>query len=320
MEQLDSTYSVEQIETKVMSVLYANIDKKFSQFSLFNKLIRDKFTELENKPIHPTIKARFLLILRNLPSRFDDIIVTKTENVFYVVCISSPDAPIQIYEPEIIINKTTSVPNTNTNTNTNTGYFGFGAGSNAYNKTTNVVSNDNSVNSVNSLNYVENALDYSLFLDYIIDNNLTEFINYVDGIDGNTISHDLVSTSNTKKIKQFIDSNKFQFFVLNRHEKAPYQLTQTKEVSDILLNALATKYQLETKLNETEIEANKKTIGELRDKVILSESYTFKEDIIIDFSIGEILLIKINNKLRNINLEYFYVAILAIMAYFILFK
>ncbi len=315
MEQLDSTYSVEQIETKVMSVLYANIDKRFSQFSLFNKLIRDKYTELENKLIHPTIKARFLLILRNLPSRYDDILVTKIDNVFYIVCISGPDSNIQNYEPEIVINKTTNTTNT---TNTNTGYFGFGAGSNVSNtntnKTTNIVSNDNSLNSV------ENSLDYSIFLDYIIENDLTELINYVDGIDGNTISHDLVTTSNIKKIKQFINSNRFQFFVLNRNQKAPYQLTGTKEVSDILLNALATKYQIETEsLNKT-IESNNKTIVELRDKVILSESYAFKEEIIVNSNILEILLIKFNNKLRNINLEYFYIGFLAIFAYFILLK
>ena len=163
-------------------------------------------------------------------------------------------------------------------------------------------------------------LDYSLFLDYIIDNDLTDLINYVDGIDGNTISHDLVSTSNTKKIIQLIESSKFNFFVLNRHEKAPYQLTQTKEVSDILLNSLASKYQTETSLLNKTIEDNNKTIGQLRDKVILSESYSFKEDIIVDLSIGEILLMKLNYKLRNINLEYFYVVLLAILAYFIIFK
>ncbi len=311
MEQLNTSYSVEQIETKVMSVLYANIDKKFSQFSLFNKLIRDKFTELENKPIHPTIKARFLLILRNLPDRYDDIIVTKTDNVFYVVCISNPDATVQIYEPEIIINKTT---NTNTYTNTNTGYFGFGS----TNGNTNNNNKNNNVTVDNSVNSFENALDYSLFLDYIIDNNMTELINYVDGIDGNTISHDLVSTSNTKKIIQLIESSKFNFFVLNRHQKAPYQLTQTKEVSDILLNSIATKYQTETTALNKTIEDNNKTICELRDKVILSESYAFKEDIVINSSIGEIIAIKFNNKLRNINLEYFYVVLLAIMAYFVI--
>ena len=312
MEQLDTSYSVEQIETKVMSVLYSNIDKKFSQFSLFNKLIRDKFTELENKPIHPTIKARFLLILRNLPSRFDDIIVTKNDNVFYVVCISNPDAPVQIYEPEIVLNKTTTTPNTNT------GYFGFGGNSNSTNNTTNNTTNNNKND--NSVNSFENALDYSLFLDYIIDNDLTDLINYVDGIDGNTISHDLVITSNTKKIIQLIELSKFNFFVLNKHNQAPYQLTQTKQVSDILLNSLASKYQTETTLLNKTIEDNNKTISELRNKVILSESYSFKEDIIVGLSIGEILVMKLDYKLRNINWEYFYVVLLAILAYFIIYK
>lgn len=286
MELNDSKYTVDEIETKLMSVLYANIDTRFSQFSLFNKLIKDKFTELENTIIHPTIKSRFLLILRNLPSRFEDIIVDKIDNVFYVVCLSSKENTNKVMDYAPVIEKTK--PNTN-------------------------------LNNSNNLTDKENILDYSLFLDYIIDNNISELINFVDPIDSNTISHDLVTTSNTKKIIQFIDQNKFNFFEPNRHGKAPFQLAKTKEVSDIILTGLANKFQTETlALNQT-IQMNNDTIKELRNQVILYESYNFKRDIIINTGLIEIFAIKINNFFFNIKPQYF-IGIIIGMLGFILIK
>ena len=81
MTSLDQL-SLESIETKIMSILYANIDTCFNQFALFDKLIKDKFPENYNTTINPTIKAKFLLVLRNLASRYDDISVVKSNNVF----------------------------------------------------------------------------------------------------------------------------------------------------------------------------------------------------------------------------------------------
>ena len=88
---MSTNYSTDDIETKIMSILYAHIDKRFSQFALFSKLINDKFPEFADKPIHPSIKAKFLLVLRTLASRYDDIIVTKEHNMFYVVCLTNKD-------------------------------------------------------------------------------------------------------------------------------------------------------------------------------------------------------------------------------------
>ena len=50
---------------------------------------------------------------------------------------------------------------------------------------------------------------------YIIDNNLSDDINYVDPFDGNTIFHDLVITSNIQKITKLISDGKFDFLVKN---------------------------------------------------------------------------------------------------------
>ena len=52
------------------------------------------------------------------------------------------------------------------------------------------------------------------------------------------------------------------------------------------------RYLSDTQISKAKIESDKKIINELTDKVTLSESLYFKENIIIDSSIWNILLIK----------------------------
>lgn len=84
--------SIDKIETDIMSVLYANIDKKFTQYTLFNKLLEDKYEGKYSMFVHPNFKSKFLLIIRTLMSKYDDIIVEKTtENMYNIVCLSSKE-------------------------------------------------------------------------------------------------------------------------------------------------------------------------------------------------------------------------------------
>ncbi len=85
----------DKIETDIMSVLYANIDYIFTQYSLFNKLINDKYDFSATNLMHPDFKSKYLLVLRNLMSKYDDIKITKEKEFYYVVCLSSSDAPIK---------------------------------------------------------------------------------------------------------------------------------------------------------------------------------------------------------------------------------
>lgn len=86
---------IDKIETDIMSVLYANMDVKFSQFTLFNKVLEDKYDGQFSSQIHPNFKSRFLLVLRNLMEKYDDIKVSREKEVYWVVCVSESEKPIE---------------------------------------------------------------------------------------------------------------------------------------------------------------------------------------------------------------------------------
>ena len=94
MSNLQDT-TIDEIECKIMSILYANMDMTFTQYTLFNKLLTDKY-DWNGLSIHPSFKSKFLLILKNLMSKYDDIKVSKENNSFSVVCSSrTDDIPIE---------------------------------------------------------------------------------------------------------------------------------------------------------------------------------------------------------------------------------
>lgn len=73
----------EEINAKLLLVLCANENILFEQYTLFNKTV-DKFRS--NNTIHyvsPDFKLKFLLILRSLMSKNNDITVLKKNNVYY---------------------------------------------------------------------------------------------------------------------------------------------------------------------------------------------------------------------------------------------
>ncbi len=266
MTSLDQI-SIESIETKIMSILYANIDTCFNQFALFDKLIKDKFPENYNTTINPTIKAKFLLVLRNLASRYDDISVIKSNNVFSVTCLSDKHnlANVKEYTPIV------QTPNVNIMQN-------------------NVSNNQISPNM---------SLEYNDLINYIIDNNLNEDIDYVDPFDGNTIYHDLVATNNLEKISKLIEANKFNYWVKNKYGFTPIQLTKNVDTIIMISNGLAKKYTEETtKLNNkiTELEL-KNTQSE--DKIKLYESKEYKNETLIKTAITYILWTKISNQFEK---------------------
>ena len=101
-----SVISINKIETDVMSVLYANINKKFTQYTLFNKLLEDKYDSDHTIFIHPDFTSKFLLVIRTQISKYDNIIVEKKDRVYYIVCLSSKEDinKISIYHAEYIPN------------------------------------------------------------------------------------------------------------------------------------------------------------------------------------------------------------------------
>lgn len=86
-----SEISIDEIETGVMSVLYSNIDKKFTQYTLFNKLLENKYDGQYLNTVHSNFKSKFLLVIRTIGSKYDDIMVEKKDGICYIVCQSSKE-------------------------------------------------------------------------------------------------------------------------------------------------------------------------------------------------------------------------------------
>ncbi len=273
--------SLDNLETKIMSILYANIDTNFNQFALFNKLIKDKFPEMYNTTINPNIKAKFLLVLRNLMSRYDDVKVTKDKNIYSVVCVSDKnkndfiqwvsDADV---EPQITIN---------------------------------------------TQNTPVDSVDYSYMLNYIIDNNLTEDMDYIDPFDGNTIYHDLVVTNNLAKISNLVNTNKFNYTIKNKHGQTPIELATNQPISNILIMGLMRKYIEEVEHLKTVSSEQIKKINTQAATIEYYQSKKYRDSIIIHTNLFVILYHKMlffaeGNKLLVTS------TIIAFIAYFFLFR
>lgn len=83
-----SEITIDKIETDIMSVLYANMDKKFTQATLFNKLL-DKY-ERQTLTLS-NFKSKYLLAIKIIMSNpiYDDIIIEKQNGIYYITCSSS---------------------------------------------------------------------------------------------------------------------------------------------------------------------------------------------------------------------------------------
>lgn len=250
--------SFDEIETNIMSVLYANIDMNFSQYALFNKVLKDKYDGQYSSQIHPNFKSKFLLVLRNLMSKYDDIKVSRNNGIYSVICVSLPES------------------------------FSFGKIDNFKNwKYVGTSAIDLDLN------------DYATMYDYIYENNLTDYLNWSDPWDGNSIFHELVLAENKTQIKKLIEQDQFNYFTKNKHGQTPIELAITQEISNLLMSGLVQKFILLTEKFNSEKEQNKLEIKRLEDKINYLESPTFTNKIIINTSLLNFVLIKSENFYQN---------------------
>ena len=242
-----SEISIDKIETDIMSVLYANIDKKFTQYELFNKLLEDKYYGKYTNFVHPDFKSKFLLIIRTLMSKYDDIIVEKTsENAYNVICLSSKE-----------------------NIEDKPFYSG----------------------------YIYNPIklekpDISDMYDYIYENNLNEYMNWSDPFDGNSIFHELIFFNNTTQTSRLIKENKFNFEIKNNLNQTPIDLINSQEMTNIVINEYVNKNLILTEKYNQE-KANVKTlIDDFNNEMDYYESDKYKNVIIINTSLYDIMMKK----------------------------
>lgn len=244
--------SIDKIETDVMSVLYANMDTIFTQYSLFSKLVEDKYDFKNTNSIHPNFKSKFLLVIRNLISKYPDITITRDNMVYNIVCSSDSD---------IKLNELTKTPYVEQITST----------------------------------YIKlDENDISEMYDYIYDNNLGEYINWSDPFDGNSIFHELVLSNNIKQIDRLVKENVFDYTILNTHNQTPTELIKSPQVARIMTMGLVKKINsIKEKLNQ-EKENVIMLVNNFNDKKNFYESYEYKNKIINNTNLYDIIYIKTN--------------------------
>ena len=215
--------SIDNIETNIMSILYSNIDIKFSQFSLFNKLLNDKYDISSSNFIHPNFKAKYLLVLRNLMSKYDDIVITKENKNYYILCASDKEKADKC--AEYVLN-------------------------------------------MNDMNDIEINVSK-----YIVDNDIEKEFKYVDPYDGNTIYHDLVLSNNVDTIEKMIKDDIFNYFVFNKKNKTPLELSNNPLMTNIIVMGIYNKILKENeRYNNISSQFNYSLSKEARVKTIENSS------------------------------------------------
>lgn len=259
-----SEISIDKIETDIMSVLYANINRKFTQYELFNKLLVDKYDVEQDQIIytHPNFKSKFLLVIRTLMSKYDDVKLTKKDSVY-----------------TIMLNVVDDENNNN-------------------------VDDDKDMEFIDKLNlekqlYVDHKngvsplplskLDYSNMYDYIYDNGLDDYINWKDPVDSNTIFHELVLFNNVKQTQKLINENEFDFEIKNSLNQTPVDLINSSEMSNVIINGLIAKTHMLKAKYEQERSNVKKMYNIYRDKVAYYNSDEHVDKIISNTSFCELV-------------------------------
>ena len=181
--------SHDDIENNIMTVLYSTMDVKFTKISLFNKLIIDKYDMGKNNYIHPNFKLKYELVLRNLKSKYDDIVITDDNKIF---CTFDKEK-----------------------------------------KETKNVEEYNSTEIISEINVNLSK--------YIIDNSIEKEFKYIDPFDGNTIYHDLVLSNNFDIIKKMIDDEIFEYFVFNKNNQTPLELSPNHLITNVIINGIYNK-------------------------------------------------------------------------------
>lgn len=225
-----SEVTFDNIETNLMSILYANLDTKYTHTLLFNKLIQDKYDDVIYVP--QIFKTKFLLVLSNLSGQYDDLIIEKNDNIITIICNSDE--------------KTENKEN-------------------------------NSVNTEKVLEIEKkhelNEQDTLKMHEYIFDNNMDEYINKINKFTKNTIYHELVKENNISLIEILVKKNEFNYYVENNDNKKPFELSKSKEVTNILIGGLFEEIKRSRKeIDILNYELNEKII-ELDKKIMKKENF-----------------------------------------------
>jgi hypothetical protein len=238
-----NSITFDEIYTKIMIVLVANESKMMDQYSLYSKVI-DKFNPT-TLSIHTDFKYRFMIVLRGLMSRNDDVKVSKKNNVYYVIY----NAP-------------------------------------------------NDLNTIQvSLNYEPSWINDNTFTNYILNNNLETEIKYIDPESGNTIYHDVLSTSNYSDVKKLLATYPTSLDCVNYYDKTPIECIKDIQIAVVIIN------ELNKKINKLERDLNNAAKS-----IIVLENRDYVEEC----SVKDFIKIKINKMIKD-KFEIFFIICLSIL-------
>jgi len=208
-------YSLQDIENVVMLILCANDGVIYTQYQLFNKVV-DKIHENDKSTVftvHPSFKAKFFIVVKNLMSSYNDVYVNKTNDEYKISYNTSTN---KLNEPEIIYNCVDDKIDSKTDDKTD----------------------DKTEISIN----INHDLDNSYYYDYVVNNNVEKEFNSKDINNGNSFYHDIMNTSNNYLlIKKLIDDNHFKFNIKNHSGNTPILLNNNLNVTNLFINELFTK-------------------------------------------------------------------------------
>ena len=109
---MDSNSVFTKIENEIMKILTRNVCIYKNQFDIYNELLEDWV--INDPKEREDFKMKYLLVLRKLPSLFDDVIVKNTEGVLKAIYlpkgenIQNEDI-VKIYVPEVLSSMPTEI-------------------------------------------------------------------------------------------------------------------------------------------------------------------------------------------------------------------
>jgi hypothetical protein len=146
--------------------------------------------------------------------------------------------------------------------------------------------------SIKSTGIELNENDVSTMYDYIYDNCLDEYINWIDPFDGNKIFHELVLTNNVKQIERLIQENVFDYTCTNNHNLTPIDFIKSTQLAKIITLGLIKNFNSTKEKLIQEKENVNIIVNNLKHKINKYESSEYKEKIINETEFFEIIFIK----------------------------
>lgn len=193
--------SFEDIYNKVMLILIANESTLYDQYKLYS-LVIDKFNVNKQDFIPPEFKCKFLITIRQLMSKDENVKVIKTNGVYQVIYNAPSDINLK----------------------------------NVY--------------------YSSDWIDESNLNSFIIDNKIE--LNYQDPESGNTISHNLLKTTDFENIKKLLEMSDLKLDIKNNDNKTPIECINNIHVASIIIDNLYKKIEkLEEKVEELVVVSKK---------------------------------------------------------------